>query len=250
MLQWGPSAAGGDDSWAIACWYYDGYSGKHLFHTPLTSVYPGDKLNVCINLKAQSGQLYSFECWFMQAQVNTLKIISVPQFTSALTGAHRPALSSTLTIRLSNRLRLPRLRSWCGDKKRRSTGAPASCPPWTVDIRWWSVTRLPGGRWIPATSAPPNFQAYPRQTIQTGSAPALASFNGKMYSAFQSNDSSHSLCISSTVDERVWPAPVRLPNINIGSAPSLAVFNGRLYCAFPGERRLPLRSTSRRPRME
>ena len=69
--------------------------------------------------------------------------------------------------------------------------------------------------------------------INIGSAPAMAEFGDKLYIAFQANDSSHALFVTSTEDGTNWKRPaVGYGGIAIGSAPAMAQFNGRLYVAF------------------
>ncbi len=68
--------------------------------------------------------------------------------------------------------------------------------------------------------------------VAMGSAPSFASFNGKLYAAFRSNDSRNILYITSSTDGVNFPAATGYPNFQMGSAPSLAVFNNKLYVAF------------------
>jgi len=69
--------------------------------------------------------------------------------------------------------------------------------------------------------------------IQIGSAPAMASFKNRVYAAFQANDASHRLFVTSSPDGVTYSSPANgHPGILIGSAPAMAAFNGRLYIAF------------------
>ena len=70
----------------------------------------------------------------------------------------------------------------------------------------------------------------PYDTI--GSAPSLATFNGKVYAAFRSNDTRNVLYIASSTDGVNFGAARAYPQFTMGSAPSLAVFNNRLYVGF------------------
>jgi hypothetical protein len=65
-----------------------------------------------------------------------------------------------------------------------------------------------------------------------GTQPALASFNGNLYVAFQANDSSHTFFVTSSSDGTNLPTATGYSNIHIGSAPALAVYDGNLYAAF------------------
>ncbi len=64
-----------------------------------------------------------------------------------------------------------------------------------------------------------------------GSKPALASFNKKLYVAFQANDPGNTLQVASSSDGN-FSAASQVANIKIGSAPAMADFNKRLYLAF------------------
>jgi hypothetical protein len=76
----------------------------------------------------------------------------------------------------------------------------------------------------PATSYP---------GIVIGSAPAMATFNNRLYIAFQANDPSHSLFVTSAADGVNFTTPAQgYPLIQIGTAPGMAGFNNRLYIAF------------------
>ncbi len=72
--------------------------------------------------------------------------------------------------------------------------------------------------------------ASPKVTM--GSAPSFASFNGKLYAAFRSNDSRNILYVTSSTDGVTFGAATGYSNLQMGSAPSLAVFNNKLYVAF------------------
>ncbi len=90
------------------------------------------------------------------------------------------------------------------------------------------------------TSTPPvlgsvnlNFNAGTASpNVAMGSSPSFASFNGKLYAAFRSNDSRNILFIASSTDGVNFGPATGYSNIQIGSAPSLTVFNNKLYVAF------------------
>jgi len=72
-----------------------------------------------------------------------------------------------------------------------------------------------------------------------GSKPALATFNGRVYAAFQADNSSDNLFVSSSTPASKFPAATGHPDIQIGSAPAMAVFNNnsynKLYIAFQAD---------------
>ena len=74
--------------------------------------------------------------------------------------------------------------------------------------------------------------AIQQSNIYMGSKPALASFNGSLYVAFQANDAGHTLHVTSSPDGQTFPVASQKPNIQIGSAPAMAEFNNQLFIAF------------------
>lgn len=68
--------------------------------------------------------------------------------------------------------------------------------------------------------------------VAMGTPPSFASFNGKLYAGFRSNDTRNILFISTSTDGVTFGAGTGYSNFQMGSAPSLAVFNNKLYVAF------------------
>ncbi len=64
VLQWGPSAAGGGNYWAIASWFADGQNGAANYST-LVQVNPGDSLTGLMTLTNQTTQGFSYRCEFV-----------------------------------------------------------------------------------------------------------------------------------------------------------------------------------------
>jgi hypothetical protein len=82
VLQWGPSAAGGGNSWAVASWYADGQGGQ-AFHTPLVNVSPGQTLIGVMTLTGTSGGQHSYYCEFQGIAGTGLPISNVQELTWA-----------------------------------------------------------------------------------------------------------------------------------------------------------------------
>lgn len=97
---------------------------------------------------------------------------------------------------------------------------------------WTSETKdghSPVVQWRP----PPVAFNVTGNAIGVGSSPAAAAFKGRSYIAFQANDPSHTLYVTSSSDGTTWVTPAAgYSGIKIGSAPAMAEFNGRLYIAF------------------
>ncbi len=80
----------------------------------------------------------------------------------------------------------------------------------------------------------PSFN-FTQEGEQIGSAPSLAAFNGRLWIAFKSNNSSHTLFLDSTVDGVNLLGAHEFAGIKVGSTPTLAAYNGKLYIAFTPE---------------
>jgi len=80
VLQWGVSAAGGGNYWAVASWYADGQSG-HAFHSSLVQVSPGRVLTGIMTETAQSASGFSYNCQFSGIPNTSLPIQNVQQLT-------------------------------------------------------------------------------------------------------------------------------------------------------------------------
>jgi hypothetical protein len=81
VLQWGPSQAGGGNSWAVACWYIDP-SGKAFYHD-LVSVNQGDILVGVMKLTGQSGGTFNYDCSFQGIDGADLTVQSITTRTVA-----------------------------------------------------------------------------------------------------------------------------------------------------------------------
>ena len=80
VLQWGVSAAGGGDYWAVASWYVDGQGGPaHMSN--LTQVNPGDVLIGVMTLTGQSGSSFSYNCQFQGIPNSTLAVQDIDELT-------------------------------------------------------------------------------------------------------------------------------------------------------------------------
>jgi hypothetical protein len=80
VLQWGPSAAGGGNYWAVASWYADGQGGQ-AFYTSLVQVNPGDVLVGVMTLTGQAGAAFNYDCNFQGIANTDLPIQNVDELT-------------------------------------------------------------------------------------------------------------------------------------------------------------------------
>lgn len=82
VLQFGPSAAGGGNYWAVACWYVDGQGGI-ANHGTLVRVNPGDSLVGVMTLTGSGPGGFDYDCVFQGIPAAGLTIQNVPQLTWA-----------------------------------------------------------------------------------------------------------------------------------------------------------------------
>ena len=81
VLQWGPSAAGGGNYWAITNWYVEG-SGQSYYGDSLIKVNPGTNLQGIMALTAQDTD-YSYSSTFTGYPNCSIQVNKVPQLTWA-----------------------------------------------------------------------------------------------------------------------------------------------------------------------
>jgi hypothetical protein len=80
VLQWGLSAAGGGNYWAVASWYADGQGGQ-AFYSNLVRVNPGDVLVGVMTQTGKSGTKFSYNCVFQGIANTGLSISNVEELT-------------------------------------------------------------------------------------------------------------------------------------------------------------------------
>jgi hypothetical protein len=80
VLQWGPSAAGRGNYWAVASWYADGQGGQ-AFHSSLVPVSAGQVLVGVMTQTGQSASGYSYNCEFAGIANTSLPIQNVQELT-------------------------------------------------------------------------------------------------------------------------------------------------------------------------
>jgi hypothetical protein len=80
VLQWGSSAAGGGNFWAVASWYADGQNGPASYSS-LVRVNPGRTLVGVMTLTAQNGGLFNYHCEFQGVANTGLDIINQQELT-------------------------------------------------------------------------------------------------------------------------------------------------------------------------
>jgi hypothetical protein len=77
VLQWGVSAAGGGQYWAVASWYVT--SGGQAFHTNLVKVNPGDTLIGVMTLSGHTGSSFNYSSQFQGIAGTTLPVNNIAE---------------------------------------------------------------------------------------------------------------------------------------------------------------------------
>jgi uncharacterized protein DUF4214 len=80
VLQWGPSAAGGGQYWAVASWYADG-SGGTAHYSTLVQVNAGQVLVGVMTQTGSSPTGFSYNCQFQGVANTSLSVQNVQQLT-------------------------------------------------------------------------------------------------------------------------------------------------------------------------
>jgi Repeat of unknown function (DUF346) len=79
VLQFGPSAAGGGNYWAVASWYVDSAGGA--YHSPLVRVNPGDTLEGIMTLTGSGPSGFDYDCVFQGIPAASLPVQNIQQLT-------------------------------------------------------------------------------------------------------------------------------------------------------------------------
>jgi hypothetical protein len=77
VLQWGVSADGGGNFWAVASWYV--HTSGDAFKTPLVRVSTGDTVTGVMTVISQSGGFFSYNCQFEGIAGTSLHVLNIPE---------------------------------------------------------------------------------------------------------------------------------------------------------------------------
>ncbi|MBV8277939.1 MAG: hypothetical protein JO170_22120, partial [Verrucomicrobia bacterium] len=78
VLQYGPSAAGGGEFWAVASWYV---TGNNAYYSSLVTVSPSETLTGVIKLSSHVGTKYNYTCAFTGISGTNFSIKNIAQLT-------------------------------------------------------------------------------------------------------------------------------------------------------------------------
>jgi len=77
VLQWGPSAAGGGNYWAVASWYVDGSA----YHSSLTNVSVGQSLVGVMTETGKTGSNFNYNSIFQGIANSSFNVHNIPELT-------------------------------------------------------------------------------------------------------------------------------------------------------------------------
>jgi hypothetical protein len=232
VLQWGPSAAGGGQFWAIASWYVT--SGGQAFHTPLIRVNPGDTLVGLMRLTGQAGGLFSYTSEFEGVAGTSLPVLNIAELVwcnetlEAYTinqCSDYPATSSTgmRSIRIETGGTLPTL-NWT------PVNAVTDCGQHTN-----VVSNNNGGGEVDLFYN--RGVGYIADKVTLGDtafgAPALAAAGAVVALGWTGTDPQHHLNVMTSADGRNFGGKVTLGDTSI-DGPALAYGGGRLFLGWAG----------------
>jgi hypothetical protein len=235
VLQWGPSAAGGGNYWAVASWYADGQGGKS-FYSSLVRVNPGQVLVGVMTETGQAAAGFSYNCQFTGIANTSLPIQNVQQLywcieTLECYGLQKcsdyPQTCSTamksIEIEAGGKVVTP---AWA------STNSVTDCGQHAVVVS----NASPGGEvdLFYNNSAASVFTGKVTLGDTSPKSPALASLNGKLYIAWKGDGNDH-LNVMCSPDNGMTFGGKFVSGETSPQAPALCVHNGGLVIGWKGD---------------
>jgi hypothetical protein len=235
VLQWGPSAAGGGNYWAVASWYADGQGGQ-AFYSSLVRVNPGQVLVGVMSETGQSSNGFSYNCQFSGIANTSLPIQNVQQLTWCIETLecyglqHCSDYPQTCRTAMSNieiaAAGTPVTPSWS------ATNSVTDCGQHAIVVS----NASPGGEvdLFYNNSSASVFTSKVTLADTSPKSPSLASLNGLLYIAWK-GDGNDNLNVMCSADHGLtfggkYTSPETSPQ-----APGLAVHNGNLYITWKGD---------------
>jgi hypothetical protein len=235
VLQWGPSAAGGGNYWAVACWYADGQGGQS-FYSSLVKVNPGQVLTGVMTETGKSANGFNYNCQFTGIANTSLPIQNVQQLTWCVETLECYSLQVCANYPQTCRTAMKNIEIQAGGK--------TVTPAWSATN---SVTDC-GQHAVVVSNASPGgevdlFYNNANTSVFTGKvtlpdtsplSPSLASLNGKLYMAWK-GDGNDKLNVECSADNGLtfggkFTSPETSPH-----APGLCSHNGNLYITWKGD---------------
>ncbi len=235
VLQWGPSAAGGGNYWAVASWYADGQNGKSFYST-LVRVNPGQVITGVMTESASGPNGFSYNCQFAGIPNTSLPIQNVQQLTWAVQTLECYGIQKATDYPNTCRTAMQNIGIQAG-------GANVT-PAWTATN---AVTDT-GQHAVVVSDASPGgevdlFYNNSAASVFTGKvtlgdtsprSPALASLNGKLYLGWKGDGNDHLNIMCSPDNGLTFMGKFTSPETS-PLAPCLAVHNGILVIGWKGD---------------
>ncbi|TDX01643.1 hypothetical protein [Dinghuibacter silviterrae] len=225
VLQWGPSAAGGGNTWSVASWYVT--AGGNAFFTPLVPVNAGDVLTGVIRCTGQTGNLYNYTCGFEGINGTLLNVNGINELL------------------------------WCAQTLEAYAVDNFADYPSVYDTRFRGINIVTGNgtprlNWTPVDAVTDCGQHcvvvsnsavtgevdifYRFKQIMNDTAvqsPGAVEFMNKVVVAWAGTDPVHHLNVIQSQEEDVWFDKITLADTS-PTGVSLCSFSGRLYMAWAG----------------
>ena len=235
VLQWGPSAAGGGNYWAVASWYADGQGGKS-FYSSLVRVNPGQVLVGVMTETAQSATGFSYNCVFTDIANTGLPIKNVQQLTWCIETLECYGIQKCSDYPATCRTEMRNILLQAG-------GANVT-PTWAVNN---AVTDC-GQHTVVVSNASPGgevdlFYNNSSASVFTGKvtlgdtspkSPSVASLNGRLYIAWK-GDGNDFLNVMCSADNGLTFGGKFTSRETSPQAPGLCVHNGLLFITWKGD---------------
>jgi hypothetical protein len=235
VLQWGPSAAGGGNFWAVASWYADGQGGQS-FYSSLIQVNPGQVLVGVMTETGQSATGFSYNCQFTGVANSSLPIQNVQQLTWCIETLECYGIQHCSDYPATSRTAMGSIEIQAGG----STVTPA----WTATN---TVTDC-GQHAVVVSNASPGGEVdlFYNNSVQNGFSnkvtlgdtsphnPTLASLNGRLYIGWK-GDGNDSLNVMCSADNGETFGGKFVSGETSPQAPCLCAHNGNLYIAWKGD---------------
>jgi hypothetical protein len=235
VLQWGPSAAGGGNYWAVASWYADGQGGQS-FHSSLVPVSTGQVLVGVMTQTGQSSTGYSYNCEFSGIANTSLPIQNVQELTWCIETLECYGLQQCSDYPQTCRTAMGGIEI--------ETGGTVTTPAWAVTN---AVTDC-GQHAVVVSDASPGGEVdlfYDSSSVSVFNgkvvlpdtspvSPSLASLNGNLYLAWK-GDGNDNLNVEYSADNGVTFGNKYVSPETSPQAPGLCAHNGNLYITWKGD---------------
>ena len=235
VLQWGPSAAGGGDYWAVASWYADGQGGQS-FYSSLVHVNPGQVLVGVMTETAQSAQGFSYNCEFTGISNTSLPIQNVQQLTWCIETLECYGIQKSSDYPATSRTSM-------GNIDIQAAGSNVT-PAWTAtnaitDCGQHALVisnSSPGGEVDLFYNSSPQTGFFDKVTLGDTSPlnPSLASLGGRLYIGWK-GDGNDNLNVMCSADNGKTFVGKFVSGETSPQAPCLCAHNGNLYVAWKGD---------------